>query len=68
MRAAFVGGTEFMANEVLTFVRCQGYSRYDDAFTYEFRSQQGEEKLWMANADLPAEALDRFMVLDGSQT
>ena len=64
MRTGFVGADEFKADEIVTFVRCQGYSRYDDAFTYEFRSPQGEQKLWLANADLPAEALDRFMSLE----
>jgi hypothetical protein len=59
----FVAGSKFVMGEILTYVRCQGYSRYDDVFVYEFRTLDGEEKTWFAPADMASASVTDFIVL-----
>jgi len=61
VRKAFVSGSSFEANELLTFVRYQGYSRYDDTCDYEFRTATGEEKVWMVSRGMPEEQMHDFL-------
>jgi hypothetical protein len=53
----------FLDGEELTFVRCQGYSRYDDCIVYEFRTSAGEVKTWCLSPETTEMQLYEFMVL-----
>lgn len=49
------GASTFELNETLIFER-EGYSRYDNSYVYEFRSEtQGDLKSWWLHEDKPVE-------------
>jgi hypothetical protein len=65
VRSNFVSGSTFEEGEILRFVRNQGYSPYDDAFFFEFRTVSGETKLWVMPAGmLPARVHQFFKLVD----
>ena len=61
-RSAFKGlvGPDFVADEVLVF-NVGGYSRYDECYVYEFRSEiSGERKNWWLDDGTSADSWRTF--------
>jgi hypothetical protein len=58
-----LAGSDWIEGEELTFVRCRGYLRYDEAFVYEFRTAAGEVRTCCLSSNMTEEQLYELMVL-----
>jgi hypothetical protein len=64
VKQSFMSGpSTFTVDELVTFDR-DGYSRYDNCFVYEFRSQtDGQTKFWWLHEDQPSTTWQQFFGL-----